>query len=119
VQVEPHPLDLVVVRAVGREEVEHHPVIELGEEALRPLTRADDVVVHDEVDPPGVAVLSGELPDERAERLLALLADWTQVSFPVAALSAPATKRFWFLPGVTTYRRWPGSIQSRPIFGLR
>lgn len=72
VQVEPDTLDPVVVRAVRREEVEHHAVAELGEEALRLLAGVDDVVVDDEVDEPRVAVLGGELPDQFAEEVAGL-----------------------------------------------
>jgi endonuclease/exonuclease/phosphatase family metal-dependent hydrolase len=51
-------LDLVVVGAVRRQEVQHDAVAELGEEALRPLARVDYVVVEDEVNAARVAVLA-------------------------------------------------------------
>ena len=72
VQVEPHTLDVVVVGAVGREEVEYDTAPKLGQERLGLLARVDDVVVEDEVDAPGAAVLGCQLLDQAAEQVTAL-----------------------------------------------
>jgi len=64
VQVEPGPLDLVVVGVVGRKEVEHDPIAQRFEQALRLLVRVDAVDVDDSVDAPYVSVLGHDLPSE-------------------------------------------------------
>ena len=47
----PEALDLVLVRAIGRQEVQDHSVAETGECSLSLLARVNDEVVEDDVNP--------------------------------------------------------------------
>lgn len=71
-KVEPGALDLVVVRAVRREELQHDASAKLREVALGALATVDDVVVEDDVDATGMAMLVRQAPDQLAEQVTGL-----------------------------------------------
>ena len=67
-----HTVDAIVVRAVGREEVEYHSAVELVEEVPSLLARVDDLIVDDEMDALRVAIFCDELPDQLAKEAACL-----------------------------------------------
>ena len=119
VEVEPDPFDLVVVWAVGREEVEEHAVAELAEEGLGLLARMNDVIVDGEVNASGVAVLADDLPHEFAEQVARLGRRLHPGEFASLSVERASDRALLVLARRDDVARWPGSIQSRPIFGLR
>src|SRR5207302_4988185 len=72
VDVKPKAFDPIRVWAVRRQKVEGNALAELLEEALGLLAAVDDVVVEDEVNPPGLGIREQDSPDESAEEIARL-----------------------------------------------
>ena len=122
VQVPPHPLDRVAVRAVRRQEVQLDPIPVLPQVDRHRLARVELGVVADHVDLPvraaaGAAGRPGA-PGTGPSSRPCFGFPSVRKTCPVRQWIEPARYRFSLFPGVSTSACCPLTIHIEPILGL-